>query len=144
MPLKIWQSAIVKKVDKMTETKIKITFESGLEIYGLLNDQLNPTTVNAILKDLPVESEVNLWGDEIYFSIPTRVGLENSQEYVEVGTIAYWPEGHSLCLFFGRTPVSTDDRPKAYSPVNVIGKVIGNIDILKKVKDGEKVSVKLT
>jgi len=127
----------------MSERKIKIIFEKGIDIQGILDSELNPNTVNAILKDLPFESTVNLWGDEIYFSIPTKVGLEKSQEYVDVGTIAYWPEGHSLCLFFGKTPVSTDDRPKAYSPVNVIGKIVDEITNVKKVKDGDKVRVEL-
>ncbi|MCD6484753.1 MAG: hypothetical protein J7L47_06550 [Candidatus Odinarchaeota archaeon] len=127
----------------MSERKIKIIFEKGIEIQGILDSRLNPNTVNAVLKDLPFESTVNLWGEEIYFPIPTKVGLEKGQEYVDVGTIAYWPEGHSLCLFFGKTPVSTDDRPKAYSPVNVIGKILDEITNLKKVKDGEKVRVEL-
>ena len=127
----------------MSERKIKIIFEKGIEIQGILDSKLSPNTVNAVLKDLPFESTVNLWGEEIYFPIPTKVGLEKGQEYVDVGTIAYWPEGHSLCLFFGKTPVSTDDRPKAYSPVNVIGKILDEITNLKKVKDGEKVRVEL-
>ena len=127
----------------MTEVNIRIIFENGVEINGILNTKLNPNTVNTILKDLPIKSTVNLWGDEIYFRIPTKIGLEKGQEYVEIGTIAYWPEGHSLCLFYGRTPVSTDNRPRAYSPVNVVGKILGNTEVLKKVKNGEKVSVEL-
>ncbi|MGC8993696.1 MAG: cyclophilin-like fold protein [Candidatus Aenigmatarchaeota archaeon] len=118
---------------------IKIVTEHG-ELKGELNDR-NPKTVKEILKILPVEGEVNRWGDEIYFEIPLSLNEENAQEEVEVGDIAYWPPGNALCIFFGKTPASTNDKPKAYSPVNVIGKILGKVEILKKVKDGEKIRI---
>ena len=77
----------------------------------------------------------------MYFEIPVKLGEEKSQEVVQIGDIAYWPPGNSLCIFFGPTPVSKEDEPRAYSPVNVIGRVIGDPSIFKKVKDGEKIKV---
>ena len=125
--------------------KIKIAFERGISVIGEIDDTLNPITAKAVVENLPFQSIANRWGDEIYFEIPVEVDLEKSQEYVEIGAIAYWPPGKSLCLFFGKTPVSDDERPKAYSPVNVIGKIVSEnyIRLLKKVKDGEKVHVEL-
>ncbi|MGQ4832618.1 MAG: cyclophilin-like fold protein [Candidatus Asgardarchaeia archaeon] len=122
--------------------KIKFSFENGITIVGELTEKKNPRTTKAIIDSLPVESIVNRWGNEIYFEIPVDVSLENSQEFVEVGDIAYWPPGKALCLFFGKTPVSIDNRPKAYSPVNVIGRIIEGTNVLKRVKDGEKVKLK--
>ena len=49
---------------------------------------------------------------------------------MEVGEIAYWRPGKALCIFFGRTPVSNDERPKAASPVMPIGRVIAGLNSL--------------
>ena len=119
--------------------RIKIITPIG-EVKAELVDK-NPKTAENIWKTLPIESEANRWGDEIYFEIPVKVNLENPQQEVEVGNIAYWPPGSAFCMFFGRTPVSTSSKPKAYSPVNIFGKIIDNIEILKKVKDGDKIII---
>lgn len=121
--------------------KIKIFFESISEVEIELIDK-NPKTKEAILKALPIESRANTWGDEIYFSTPVKLGEENSQEVVEKGDVAYWPPGQSICLFFGPTPASrSPDEIRPASPVNVFGKILGDLNRLKKVRDGEKVRV---
>ena len=38
--------------------------------------------------------------------------------------VAYWPGGKTLYLFFGPTPISKDGKILAYSPVNIVGKII--------------------
>lgn len=45
--------------------------------------------------------------------------------------MAFWPPGKALCIFFGRTPASTDERPKAASAVLPIGRVTGGLEALK-------------
>jgi hypothetical protein len=59
---------------------------------------------------------------------------------VDEGDLAYWPTMPAFCIFFGPTPVSTGNRPRAASPVNVFGK-ISDLDRseLKRIVDGEKV-----
>lgn len=101
----------------------------------------NHKTAEAVWAALPFESNAELWGDEVYFMIPVKFGEENTQTVVEVGDVAYWPPGKSMCIFFGSTPVSEADEPRAYSPVNVFGKVIGDPMIFKKVRSGEKIRV---
>jgi len=124
-------------------TKLKIRFESIGEIIVELIDK-NPKTKEAFLKAVPFTSEAMRWGDEIYFSTPVRASLEVSQEVVEKGDVAYWPPGRALCIFFGPTPASrTPDEIRPASPVNVFGKVVGDLENLKKVKDEEKVEVLL-
>ncbi len=125
--------------------KIRVTFESGLTVECLIKFDENPKTAEALVKSLPFESKVELWGDEIYFSVPFSVELENARDVVEMGDVAYWPEEPSLCLFFGPTLSSpSPDIIKPYSPVNVIGKIIGDPRVLKKVREGEKVRVELS
>jgi hypothetical protein len=122
--------------------KIKIKTEHG-NLEAEINEKKNPKTARAIIQALPIESEASRWGEEIYFEIPVSLGEENPQKEVEVGDLAYWVEGSSFCIFFGRTPASTGLKPKAYSPVNVFGKITdkSSIEILKKIKNGEKIRI---
>jgi len=122
--------------------RIRITFESGLSVECAIDLDQNPETAKALLSSLPFESEAHLWGEEVYFSLPFSVPLENPKEVVDLGDVAYWPEEPSLCLFFGPTLSSpSPDVIKPYSPVNVVGKIVGDPKVLKKVREGEKVRV---
>ena len=121
-------------------TKIKIN-SGELSIEAELNQ--SPTS-QEIIKSLPVEGWANVWGDEIYFEIP--VGMEqepDARQDLEVGELGYWPVGRAFCIFFGPTPVSTDERPRAYSPVNVLGRCLDDARQFKSVNDGDKISIEL-
>ena len=103
---------------------------------------LDTPTANKILDALPLESSATVWGDEIYFDIPLSLVQEpDARADVEIGDLAYWPAGPAFCIFFGPTPVSTGEQPRAYSPVNVFGKVIGDAKQLKGVTNGSAVMV---
>ncbi|MEM3012497.1 MAG: cyclophilin-like fold protein [Candidatus Hadarchaeales archaeon] len=101
----------------------------------------NPLTEEALWKALPFEGTARRWGEEVYFEIPVEVGEEKGRREVEVGEVAYWPEGRCLCLFFGPTPASKDEKPVAYSPVNVVGRVRGDPKVLGRIRTGEKLRV---
>jgi hypothetical protein len=118
--------------------KLKFFTESTGEVLAEVLDR-NPKTLKAVLNALPIESTANRWGDEVYFETPVKTGLENAVQDVEVGDVAYWPPGRAICVFFGPTPVSKGDKPRAYSPVNVFAKITGNAKIFAKVKDGERI-----
>jgi hypothetical protein len=121
--------------------KIYLQFDE-LTIKAKLNDS---PTAEEIWKQLPFESRVNTWGEEIYFDIPVKIPqAPDAREIVEVGELGYWPVGQAFCIFFGPTPVSTDDRPRAYSPVNIIGEVLEGHSQLKKIHGGERVKVLAT
>ncbi|MCX8189096.1 MAG: cyclophilin-like fold protein [Nitrososphaeria archaeon] len=126
----------------MVSRKIIIEFEKVGTVEAEISDQINPKTFEAFVKNIPFESEANIWGKEIYFDTPVTVPIENGKRKVEVGDIAYWPPGRSMCLFFGPTPASSGQEPVAASPVNVFGKITKNIELLSKVRDGTKIVVK--
>ena len=117
-----------------------IEISSGeLTLQAELNESL---TAQEIWKKLPLEGRVNTWGDEIYFEVPVVMDQESdARAEVEVGELGYWPVGRAFCIFFGPTPVSTDERPRAYSPVNVIGRVQGDATLCKLVRDGDLVRI---
>jgi len=121
--------------------KIRIISPSIGEISAELTEE-NPNTLTEFLKILPISAKANLWGDEIYFKIPLkRVEAEHPRVAVKEGEIGIWIEDPSLCFFFGKTPVSQGEEIRAYSEVNVIGNIIGDPKILKKVKANEAITV---
>lgn len=105
----------------------------------------NSKTSQKILGILPVTSYLNTWGNEIYFSIPMEAELENGVETLDIGTVAFWPPGSSLCIFFGKTPASAGEKPQAASPVTVVGSIEDKKSLpgLKKVKSGEKIEIRV-
>jgi len=116
--------------------KIRILV-SDVEVEAELNEA---KTAQLIWETLPIEGKANLWGEEIYFAIPVKAGLETgSREVVSAGELGYWPTGHAFCIFFGPTPASRGDEIRAASAVNIIGKVLSDPKILLKVKDRAKI-----
>jgi hypothetical protein len=113
------------------------------KVYLELNEESAPKTVKAILEKLPVEVVINRWGDELYTEpLPVKVGTENAKSTVSLMDVAYWPQGNALCLFFGRTPISKGNEIKPYSPVNVVGRIVGKENIARKVDDSTKVIIR--
>jgi len=107
-----------------------------------LEAQLNDTfTAQAIRNMLPISAAANTWGDEIYFSIPMTLELENGRDVVELGDLGYWPPGRAFCIFFGTTPASQGEEIRPASAVTVVGKVLGDVTTLKQVSAGEQVSI---
>jgi hypothetical protein len=120
--------------------KIKIT-SGQISMSAEINQS---PTARSIAKNLPVEGLANVWGDEIYFEIPVAMEQDpDAREVLEVGELGYWPVGRAFCIFFGPTPVSTDDRPRAYSPVNILGRLLGDPLLFKSVKNGDLVRIEL-
>ena len=112
---------------------------SDLKVEAELNES---KTAQLVWEALPMEAKTNLWGEEIYFAIPVKMGLEKgSREVVSAGELGYWPTGHAFCIFFGPTPASRGDEIRAASAVNIIGKVSGDPKAFLKVKDGAKITL---
>lgn len=123
------------------EIKLVISSDSIGEIEAIILDK-NPETAEAVLNALPFEGKANVWGEEIYFNIPVGVIEENPQQDMDEGDIAFWPMANAMCIFFGPTPVSENEKPKAYSPVNLFAKILGELTSFKNVKEGEIITVK--
>src|SRR4030042_6755862 len=110
-----------------------------LKIEAELNDS---STAQVIYDAMPFSDTANRWGDEIYFTIPVHVEQEpDAKEEVEIGDLGFWPEGDAFCIFFGRTPVSKNEKPRAYSPVNIFGRITGDPSLLKKIQSGTEIHI---
>jgi len=117
------------------------------EVSIELDDSHSPKTVNAILENLPIEVNINRWGDELYTEKTQIVeNEEDAKREVNLFDVAYWPEGNALCLFYGPTPISREGKILAYSPVNIVGRISTRDnekeDVLEKIRDSTRVIFK--
>lgn len=129
----------------MGET-IRIVIETAATgpVAAELDPDKAPRTVAAIRAALPITGIARRWGEEVYFEIPVRAGPESQVEVVEAGELGYWPPGKALCIFFGPTPASrSPDEIRPASPVNPIGRVLGDPHLFGKVQEGERIVVRL-
>ncbi|MFO8056582.1 MAG: cyclophilin-like fold protein [bacterium] len=117
-----------------------VVIESGeIKLSAELNDS---ETAKEISELLPLTGTIRRWGEELYFCIPLSRGLESdARDEVEVGELGYWPTGEAFCIFWGPTPASDGDKPKAAGPVNVIGMVKGDATVLSATQAGDEIKV---
>jgi uncharacterized protein len=127
------------------KTLIKITFlEFSEQAFIELDDSQSPVTTKLILDNLPIEVNINKWGEELYTDkTPITAEKENAKTEVSMLDVAFWPEGKALCLFYGPTPISKDGKIMPYSPVNVVGRIVSYHDnsIIDKIKNVSKVLI---
>ena len=121
--------------EEISRVKIKFLIEGLGEAEGELVRFLAPRTVDTIVRKLPVEGRAALWKEEVYFEIPVKMGEEKAKATVETGTIAFWPMGGALCVFYGQS--------QPFSPVSILGKVTNNLEMFKQVKSGTRIKVEL-
>ena len=116
----------------------EICISERARFEGELNDS---PAARAIAAALPLESETNRWGDEIYFDIGIACPRGGETMELGVGDIAYWPQGRCLCVFFGPTPASRGPAPVPASPVAVVGRTGAPPEVLRSIGDGERIRV---
>ncbi|MBD3335374.1 MAG: hypothetical protein GF355_07640 [Candidatus Eisenbacteria bacterium] len=90
-------------------------------------------SAKALLDLLPTEIAMNRWGDEYYGGAGLELGEEpDARTEMEVGELAVWPDGQAVCIFFGSTPASHSEEPRAASNVNPIGRLLDDPTSLKQ------------
>lgn len=91
-------------------------------------------TANEIYDALPIEGQINQWGEEFYCKIPgVKDHRETATTKVKVGDVAFWGLGEMFAIFYGRTPMSIGEDPVPADRVNVIGRIEGDVTLLKQV-----------
>ena len=94
---------------------------------------LAPLTVETLIRRLPLEGRVHTTAGGYSFIIGIKRGEEKSVREVRAGTIAYWPMGDALCIF--HSDVST------YSPVNRVGQVTENLELIGRIASGASIRI---
>ncbi len=118
---------------EISRVKVKFIIENIGEAEGELIRHLSPRTIDMIVRKLPVEGRAALWKEEVYFEIPIKMGEEKAKATVEKGTIAFWPMGSAICVFYGES--------QPYSPVNILGKITKNLELFGQIKSGTKIKL---
>lgn len=118
---------------EISRIKVRFIVEGLGETEGELVRFLAPRTIDMIVRKLPIEGRAALWKEEVYFETPIKMGEEKAKGTVEKGSIAFWPMGSAICIFYG------DSQP--YSPVSILGKITGNLELFKQIKSGTKIRV---
>jgi len=110
-----------------------------------LNIKLRSTnTANAIKNILPFKSIVKTWGDEIYFEIPIEKNIDlesDAKDVINLGEVAYWIDGKSIAIGYGKTPISQNNEIRLAAKTNIWGDAVINIKELNKIKDGDEVII---
>ena len=119
--------------EDVSRIKIKFLIEGLGEAEGEFVRFLAPRSVDMLFRKLPLEGRAALWKEEVYFEIPVKMGEEKAKPTVETGTIAFWPMGSALCVFYGQS--------QPYSPVSILGKITKNLELFKQVKSGTRIRV---
>ena len=118
---------------EISRIKIKFIIEGLGEAEGELVRFLAPRTIDTLVRKLPIEGRAALWKEEVYFETPIKMGEEKAKGTVEKGTIAFWPMGSAICIFYGES--------QPYSPVSILGEVTKNLELFSSVKSGTKIRV---
>ena len=82
------------------------------------------------MRSLPLEGHAHLLGKSIlYFETSVDSGIERSRTEFKKGDVTFLPSTGSICFFLNDAVFSKTMTP--------IGKLSGDIDVLKDVKSGD-------
>ncbi len=96
----------------------------------------------SLLRVMPVNSTAQLWGQEVYFSVPVAASLNaNARQVVEPGSVCFWVEGKCLAIPFGPTPISQNGECRLVTKVNVVGKAAGDLGSLGTIQAGDGIQL---
>jgi uncharacterized protein len=120
----------------------RIRFDFGS--LALEAQLLDTPTAKAIAAILPYEANAMTWGEEVYFDAPLQIEREaDARAVVTQGEIAYWPDGPSIAIGYGRTPISRGDECRLASPSNVFARATSDVKALSQVRSGAKIRISL-
>ncbi len=118
--------------------RIRISWPAG-HATATLDDT---PTVAKLMQALPYSKSANVWGDEVYFSLPFSAKAEpNATSVVPSGTICFWIEGSAIALLFGPTPASQADECRLISDANPMGMLDQDPSCLRSIRAGDTVSL---
>ena len=118
--------------------KLILKFNSKLFEVNLRDTE----TARLISKSVPINSKIQMWGEEIFFKTNIQAALENdAKEIMQLGELAFWTEGSAIAIGYGKTPVSIDQEIRLIGPCNVWGNANFKKSDFDNLKPGDKISL---
>ena len=96
----------------------------------------NSETAIKLAKLSSFKAQIKTWGEEIYYET-ANIGIKpdkKAREIITFGEVAYWCEGHSIAIGFGKTPVSVDNEIRLVLKVNVFATFAASAKIMNNLK----------
>ncbi|AFU59158.1 MAG: cyclophilin-like fold protein [Nitrososphaera sp.] len=95
---------------------------------------LAPLTSNAILKALPLQDRIHRYADKFaYIETGLVIGAEKQKTQFRRGDLAYLTTNGSICVFLQDATVQ---------PMNPLGIITGNIEVVESSQPGDVMVVK--
>ena len=102
----------------------------------------NTNTASIIYQSTPIHSFVNTWGEEIYFNTNLSIQKEpDAKSVMNFGEIAFWTEGSSIAIGYGKTPISSGDEIRLAAPCNVWATASFEKSFFDEINDGDEISL---
>ena len=99
-------------------------------------------TARSLWNAMPFSSRASTWGDEVYFTAPVSQPREpDARDLMNMGDIAFWPDGDAIAICFGPTPISAPGEMRLASASNLWAKADGDPKVMRSVRSGDSVSV---
>ena len=117
----------------LSKTPIRIKVAGLGEAKGELVRFYAPLTVETLLRRLPLRGRAHPCSGGYSFIVGIKRGEEKSIREVDAGTIAYWPMGDALCLYHSDT--------LTYSPVNRVGRITENLELIGRITSGASIRI---
>ena len=118
--------------------KLILKFNSKLLEINLRNTE----TAKLIAETIPINSKIQIWGEELFFDTNLQVKLEDdAKEVVQLGELAFWTEGSAIAIGYGKTPVSINQEIRLISPCNIWGDGNFKKSDFDNIKTGDEISL---
>ena len=118
--------------------KLILKFNSKLFKINLRNTETSRLITNSI----PINSKIQIWGEEIFFNTNLQIKLEDdAKEVMKLGELAFWTEGSAVAIGYGKTPVSMDQEIRLIRPCNVWADGNFKKSDFDNIKPGDEISL---
>ena len=118
--------------------KLLLKFNSKLFKINLRNTETSRLIANSI----PINSKIQIWGEEIFLNTNLQIKLEDdAKEVMKLGELAFWTEGSAIAIGYGKTPVSIDQEIRLIGPCNVWADGNFKKSDFDNIKPGDEISL---
>ena len=110
--------------------------------FEIIVDLKHTQTAEKIWDALPIKSNINVWGDEIYFYTSVSSDQEkDAKEVISLGEIVYWSAGKAIAIGFGKTPISEGNEIRLADKCNIWGTTTFDLKQLKDIPSNSEISI---